>query len=292
MQSIEVRSSGKLRPAAVTMSAADTAEDGTLAEDHHSDIENSAQGGKYAVTRGAISLFPIESTLEQNEDSHGTQEQVSSVGGVDSVPVGSNKVQSGNAVPRIEPQSTHGIVPQLRNVVATALVGVKIDLRLLARKARNCEYKPSRFAAAIMRIREPRTTALIFASGKIVVTGAKSESQSRLASRKFAKVVYKCGFDKARFNNFKIHNLVATCSLSFRVNLVRFAHSQAHYKFIQFEPELFPALVYRMLSPKVTLLVFANGRVVVQGAKLREEIDVAFSNIYPVLQQFQKTDED
>jgi hypothetical protein len=40
-----------------------------------------------------------------------------------------------------------------------------------------------------MRIREPKTTALIFASGKMVVTGAKSEDDSRLASRKYARII-------------------------------------------------------------------------------------------------------
>lgn len=52
-----------------------------------------------------------------------------------------------------------------------------------------------RFAAVIMRIRQPKTTALIFASGKMVVTGAKSEDDSRLASRKYARIIQKLGFN-------------------------------------------------------------------------------------------------
>ena len=66
-----------------------------------------------------------------------------------------------------------------------------------------------RFAAVIMRIREPKTTALIFASGKMVVTGAKSEDDSRLASRKYARIIQKLGFD-ARFSEFKIQNIVGS----------------------------------------------------------------------------------
>ena len=60
--------------------------------------------------------------------------------------------------------------------------------------ARNAEYNPKRFAAVIMRIREPRTTALIFSSGKMVCTGAKSEEDSRLAARKYARIIQKLGF--------------------------------------------------------------------------------------------------
>ena len=65
-------------------------------------------------------------------------------------------------------------------------------------QARNAEYNPKRFAAVIMRIREPRTTALIFSSGKMVCTGAKSEEDSRMAARKYARIVQKLGFQVKR----------------------------------------------------------------------------------------------
>lgn len=94
------------------------------------------------------------------------------------------------------PSSTDpGIVPQLQNIVSTVNLGCKLDLKKIALHARNAEYNSKRFAAVIMRIREPRTTALIFSSGKMVCTGAKSEEQSRLAARKYARIVQKLGFD-------------------------------------------------------------------------------------------------
>lgn len=63
-----------------------------------------------------------------------------------------------------------------------------------------------------MRIREPKTTALVFASGKVVVTGAKSEDDSRLASRKYARIIQKLGFE-AKFQDFKIQNIVGSVSI-------------------------------------------------------------------------------
>ena len=54
------------------------------------------------------------------------------------------------------------IVPQLQNIVSTVSLCCKLDLKKIALQARNAEYNPKRFAAVIMRIREPRTTALIF----------------------------------------------------------------------------------------------------------------------------------
>ena len=82
--------------------------------------------------------------------------------------------------------ATSGIIPTLQNIVATVNLDCRLDLKTVALHARNAEYNPKRFAAVIMRIREPKTTALIFASGKMVVTGAKSEDDSKLASRKYA----------------------------------------------------------------------------------------------------------
>lgn len=81
-----------------------------------------------------------------------------------------------------------------RNIVSTVNLYCKLDLKKIALHARNAEYNPKRFAAVIMRIREPRTTALIFSSGKMVCTGAKSEDDSRLAARKYARIIQKLGF--------------------------------------------------------------------------------------------------
>ncbi|KAB0395491.1 hypothetical protein E2I00_005599, partial [Balaenoptera physalus] len=111
-----------------------------------------------------------------------------------------------------------GIVPQLQNIVSTVNLACKLDLKKIALHAKNAEYNPKRFAAVIMRIREPRTTALIFSSGKMVCTGAKSEEQSRLAARKYARVVQKLGFP-ARFLDFKIQNMVGSCDVRFPIRL-------------------------------------------------------------------------
>ncbi len=86
-----------------------------------------------------------------------------------------------------------------------------------------------------MRIREPKTTALIFASGKMVVTGAKSEDDSRLASRKYARIVQKLGFD-AKFSEFKIQNIVGSCDVKFPIRLEGLAYS--HGSFSSYEPEV------------------------------------------------------
>lgn len=191
--------------------------------------------------------------------------------------------------PPLTPITPHsvdaGIEPKLQNIVSTVNLGCKLDLKRIALHARNAEYNPKRFAAVIMRIREPRTTALIFSSGKMVCTGAKSEDESRLAARKYARIVQKLGFD-AKFLDFKIQNMVGSCDVKFPIRLEGLVLT--HSQFSSYEPELFPGLIYRMVKPRIVLLIFVSGKVVLTGAKVRNEILEAFENIYPILKGFRK----
>ncbi|KFD67293.1 hypothetical protein M514_05049 [Trichuris suis] len=176
-------------------------------------------------------------------------------------------------------------VPQLQNIVSTVNLGCKLDLKKIALHARNAEYNPKRFAAVIMRIRDPRTTALIFSSGKMVCTGAKSEDLSRLGARKYARIIQKLGFD-AKFMDFKVQNMVGSCDVRFAIQLEGLCLT--HSQFSTYEPELFPGLIYRMVKPRVVLLIFVSGKVVITGAKEKKDIDEAFTNIYPILKGFRK----
>eukprot|EP00271_Cylindrocystis_brebissonii_P008041 TRINITY_DN22073_c0_g1_i1.p1 TRINITY_DN22073_c0_g1~~TRINITY_DN22073_c0_g1_i1.p1 ORF type:complete len:212 (-),score=35.34 TRINITY_DN22073_c0_g1_i1:1372-2007(-) len=180
-----------------------------------------------------------------------------------------------------------GIIPTLQNIVSTVNMDCRLELKDIALKARNAEYNPRRFAAVIIRIREPKTTALVFASGKMVCTGAKSEEQSKLAARKYARMIQKLGND-VKFKDFTVQNIVGSCDVKFPIRLEGL--QIAHQLFVSYEPEIFPGLIYRMKQPKIVLLIFVSGKIVLTGAKVRDQLYQAFENIYPVLTQFQKVD--
>jgi len=96
-------------------------------------------------------------------------------------------------------------LPKLQNIVSTAFLEQKLNLLEIARRGRNVEYKPKRFAAAIMRIRDPKTTALIFASGKMVCTGAKSEEESETATKQYARLIRRVvGNKEVKMSQFTI----------------------------------------------------------------------------------------
>ncbi|XP_056402033.1 TATA box-binding protein-like 2 isoform X2 [Hyla sarda] len=112
------------------------------------------------------------------------------------------------------------------------------------------------------------------------------EEHSRLAARKYARVVQKLGFP-AKFLDFKIQNMVGSCDVRFPIRLEGLVLT--HQQFSSYEPELFPGLIYRMVKPRIVLLIFVSGKVVLTGAKERSEIYEAFENIYPILKGFKKT---
>ncbi|XP_012539785.1 TATA-box-binding protein [Monomorium pharaonis] len=189
-------------------------------------------------------------------------------------------------VPLTPANSTKEVLePCLQNVVSTVNLQTELKLMYINVRTRNSEYNPARFTGLIMRIQNPRATALIFRSGKLVCTGARSEEDSLLAAKKFARIIQKLGFT-IKFTCFKIQNIVATCDLKFPIKLENL--NANHPQFSSYEPELYPGLTYRMLAPKVVLLIFVNGKVVLTGAKNRTELQNALNNIYPILKSYRK----
>jgi transcription initiation factor TFIID TATA-box-binding protein len=166
----------------------------------------------------------------------------------------------------------------MQNVVCTFNLGVgAISLRDLANKTPFVEYNPKKFAAATARIVYPRTTALCFASGNMVCTGAKNEDLARLAARKYVHVLQQCGF-KVYFHDFKIQNLVASTDVGGLLKLDEMA--TAYGTCAGYEPDMFPGLVLRLTDPKVVYLCFRSGKVVITGARNRQMILDSFARVH------------
>jgi transcription initiation factor TFIID TATA-box-binding protein len=167
---------------------------------------------------------------------------------------------------------------ELQNVVATFNLGVDhLDLRAIALEKPFIEYNPQKFAAATLRIRQPRTTALAFASGNMVCTGAKTELESRLAGRKYVRLLQKHGIPVS-FRAFKIQNIVASAEVPHTLKLMELSRSYGPY--VSYEPDLFPGLVFRTTEPKLVFLLFRSGKIVITGAKSRVEIEKTFRMLF------------
>tara|TARA_B110000858_G_scaffold181713_1_gene220405 strand:- start:1582 stop:2352 length:771 start_codon:yes stop_codon:yes gene_type:complete len=174
---------------------------------------------------------------------------------------------------------------KLQNVVATFNLGVDhLDLRAIALAKPFVEYNPQKFAAASLRIRNPRTTALAFASGNMVCTGARTEIESRLAGRKYVRILQKHGIPVS-FRNFCIQNIVASSEIPYPLKLVEISKNYGPY--VSYEPDLFPGLVFRTSAPKLVFLIFRSGKVVITGAKNKKEIEDTWKSLfYGIIQHF------
>lgn len=157
----------------------------------------------------------------------------------------------------------------VENVVASATLQQNLDLHSVVKAFPHVEYRPEQFPGATFRLKRPKTATLIFNSGKMVCTGAKSSRQARKAIRKVVRELKDNGIIIVRRPKITIQNIVASADLGGRVDLEKAVYSLDR---TLYEPEQFPGLIYRMRDPKAVLLLFASGKLVCTGAKKEQDV--------------------
>ncbi|XP_068211624.1 LOW QUALITY PROTEIN: TATA box-binding protein-like 1 [Palaemon carinicauda] len=170
----------------------------------------------------------------------------------------------------------------INNVVSSFSVGCHLELRQIARSAHNVEYR--RGIMVTLKIRNPPTTASIWSSGKITCTGSTSEDEARRAARRIARVIQKLEYP-AKFRNFRIVNVLGTCTMPFNIKITPF--SQTYREAASYEPELHPGVTYKIDHPKATLKIFSTGSITVTAPSV-SNVQYAIEHIYPKVQSFAK----
>jgi len=157
----------------------------------------------------------------------------------------------------------------IENVVASVTLKQKIDLNSVLKAFPSVEYRPEQFPGLVFRLKKPKTATLIFGSGKMVCTGAKSERQAKTAVRKVVRELKENGIVIVGRPIIQVVNMVASVSLGGRIDLEKSTYTLGR---TMYEPEQFPGLIYRMDEPKVVILLFTSGKLVCTGAKTEEEV--------------------
>ncbi|MFZ1075919.1 MAG: TATA-box-binding protein [Nitrosotalea sp.] len=173
-------------------------------------------------------------------------------------------------------------IVSIENVVASASVDQRIDLNVITQTFPDVEYHPDQFPGLVFRIKSPKTATLIFSSGKMVCTGAKSEEQAIKAVRSVVQKLRKGGIKIKKDAVIVIQNIVASASLGGRIHLEQAARSLSRS---MYEPEQFPGLIHRMLDPKTVILLFASGKLVCTGAKKESDVYRAVHNLHTLLEE-------
>ncbi len=169
-----------------------------------------------------------------------------------------------------------GFSIRIENVVASATLRVDIPLEVVVKKLEGVEYEPEQFPGVVLRMKQPKTACLIFSSGKLVCTGAKSPKETKEAVENVVKMLRKIGIKVPKNYRVDIQNIVASAKLGRDINLdsVAFELENAEY-----EPEQFPGLVYRIDEPRVAFLLFSSGKIVCTGAKTIADIKRAVEKL-------------
>jgi len=169
---------------------------------------------------------------------------------------------------------------EIQNVVASGRIADSLDLQALSVTMDDdgVTYKPKRFPGLVYRMREPKVAVLLFSTGKIVCTGGKSVEQTREAVRRVVKTVAAAGAKVRDKVDVEIQNIVASADLNIDFDLRLIAMTLLP-EGVEYEPEQFPGLVYRLDEPKVVLLLFGSGKMVCTGAKKPSDVEQAVEKI-------------
>ena len=168
----------------------------------------------------------------------------------------------------------------IQNIVASTIFAEKLDLDIIAQSIEETEYEPEQFPVLVYRLNQPKTATLLFRSGKANCTGAKNIEDVRRSINIIADKLRKIGMIVYEEKNLQItiQNIVATACLEGELNLNEVAMGLGLDN-VEYEPEQFPGLVYRIDEPKVVMLLFSSGKIVCTGGRKKEDVSLAVEEL-------------
>jgi len=167
---------------------------------------------------------------------------------------------------------------KIQNIVASTTFAEKLDLDVIAQSLEEAEYEPEQFPGLVYRLNEPKTATLLFRSGKANCTGAKNIEDVKKTVNIIADKLEKIDIKVYKNPEIVIQNIVATSDLEGELNLSEVALALG-LENVEYEPEQFPGLVYRLKEPKVAMLLFGSGKIVCAGARKTDEVLVAVEKL-------------
>jgi len=165
---------------------------------------------------------------------------------------------------------------KVQNIVATASLGKDVPLTKLARTQPNTEYNPETFPGLVLRIKQPKSAVLVFSSGNLVCTGTKSIAQVKQVIEAVIKQLRKINVKITQKPKITVQNIVASGSIDLKLNLNFLALELQN---TEYEPEQFPGLVYKLIEPNATFLLFSNGKLVCTGTKNKKQLDDSMTQL-------------
>ncbi len=171
------------------------------------------------------------------------------------------------------------------NIVVSTSLEHDIPLEKMAATLSNTEYNPEQFPGLVIRIKDPKTSSLIFSSGNIVCTGARSLDKVDESIQRIIESVEKIGIKIKIKPKINVQNIVASGNIGMDLNLNTLAMKLDN---TEYEPEQFPGLVYKLMEAKAKFLLFSNGKIVCTGTKSKEMVHKAVDMLIANLKKLKK----
>ncbi len=167
---------------------------------------------------------------------------------------------------------------RIHNLVCTTIIAENLNLERIHNMMKEVKFNPQTFSGLILRLKDLGTTLLIFKRGRVVCTGGKDVEDVNRSIRTLIKILGTANFEVNKNPKITIQNIVATYNLDVWLNLNDVAVRLGLEK-VDYEPEQFPGLVYRIDEPKTVLLFFQSGKVICTGAKQIKDVDIAINKL-------------
>jgi len=171
---------------------------------------------------------------------------------------------------------------KIQNIVATTSLGKDVPLTKLAKTIPNTEYNPEQFPGLVLRVKLPKSAVLVFSSGNLVCTGTKSIAQVKLVIEQVIKTLKKINVKITDKPKITVQNIVASGNVNMMLNLNYLALELEN---TEYEPEQFPGLVYKLVEPNATFLLFSNGKLVCTGTKNNQQLEDSMDQLIKTLKE-------
>lgn len=167
---------------------------------------------------------------------------------------------------------------KIQNIVVAGRIATSLDIRSIAHEMAGCVFFPRRFPGAVYHLNEPKAVALLFASGKIVVSGISCMENVRKSLDVLIRTLNGLGYATLPEPDVSVTNMVCSYDTGSKINLINVI-TTFNYENVEYEPEQFPGLVYRIADPKIVALIFTSGKIIFTGAKNIDDVKSAIDQV-------------
>lgn len=160
----------------------------------------------------------------------------------------------------------------IENIVSSGTIADSVNLGLISGIIPDCTFSREKFPGAVLHMQDPKSVALIFSSGKIVLTGLVRHEDIATALHNVVILLKKAGIPCRDDSSVSVKNIVCTYNLNKPCNLTKIMIALLDHERVEYEPECFPGLVCRISDPKIVFLIFSSGKIVITGGLNIEDV--------------------